>query len=432
MITKKVIFSTLILILILSSFISCTTSNDEDSEGKESGSDPIKITLLNSKGEIQKALEEGAKLYSEKNKNVTLEINPAPAGQSPFEKITALYAAGSAPALQLLDGGDVVKLKDKYLDLSNEKWINDLLENSVDNFVFDGKTVAFPMTVEGYGMIYNKKVVGDDFDVSKLSTVDDLEKTLKELGDKSLVIPSMDWSLGAHFFAIVYSAQGKDYESSDKFFDDLKAGKVDLTKDDAFNGLMDSFDVMKKYNVAKKDPLPVTYEKGPEMIGKEEIGLWFMGNWSWPQIESFSEGNTDYGFAPVPISNNKDDYGNSQIVAGVTKYVSLDKEQNSKDQQDEAKKFLDWLVYDEEGQDLIVNKCNIVPAFTNIELEPIDPLGKSLKQYIDNENTLLFMNLLPPDHWKNVGASMQKYLAGKINRKELAKEVEEYWKNVKE
>jgi raffinose/stachyose/melibiose transport system substrate-binding protein len=79
-----------------------------------------------------------------------------------------------------------------------------------------------------------------------------------------------------------------------------------------------------------------------------------------------------------------------------------------------------------------VNKANVIPAFKNITLEPQDPLAKSIGQYMKESNTLKleFNTILPPDHWSKLGASMQKYLAGKIDRKGLIDEIENYWKNV--
>ena len=43
---------------------------------------------------------------------------------------------------------------------------------------------------------------------------------------------------------------------------------------------MDTFDVMMKYNIDKASPLSGAYERGPELLGKGEVGIWFMGNWA--------------------------------------------------------------------------------------------------------------------------------------------------------
>ncbi|SHF29653.1 carbohydrate ABC transporter substrate-binding protein, CUT1 family [Caldanaerobius fijiensis DSM 17918] len=440
---SKILSIVLSAALLVSLLAGCSTksSNTGNSNTTTSakGSETVKITFLNSKGEIQTQLEDAAKAFTKENPNITVEVLPAPAGQSPFEKVMAMYSAGNAPTLAMLDPGDIAKFKDKFLDLSGEKWVADAIDWTLSVARVDGKVIAFPLAVEGYGFIYNKAVLdkafGGNFDPKSIRTRNDLENAFKKVeasGVKALEISPMDWSLGAHFLTIAYADQSKDPAQVDKFLADMKAGKVDLANNKVFNGLMDTFDMMKKYNIDKNDPLSPTYDRGPELIGKGEVGFWFMGNWAWPQIKTFDT-NGQYGFIPVPISNNPGDYGNSQIAVGPSKFIGIDKTQNNAAQQDAAKKFLNWLVYSQAGQDALVNKANVIPAFKNITLEPQDPLAKSIKQYMEEGNTLKleFNTILPSDHWSKLGASMQKYLAGKIDRKGLIGEITDYWKNVK-
>lgn len=89
------------------------------------------------------------------------------------------------------------------------------------------------------------------------------------------------------------------------------------------------------------------------------------------------------------------------------------------------------MVYSEKGQDFLVNKANIIPAFKNITLEAKDPLAKSISEHIANGKTEDSISTLPADHWAKLGASMQKYLAGASDRAELTKDIVEYWKTVK-
>ena len=86
------------------------------------------------------------------------------------------------------------------------------------------------------------------------------------------------------------------------------------------------------------------------------------------------------------------------------------------------------LVYDEAGQKGMVETLQLVPAFSNIKLEPTDPLGKALKVYVDEGKTSPDC-IVPADHWSKVGAAMQQYLAGKSTREQLAAKVLEYWKS---
>ncbi|WP_424766620.1 ABC transporter substrate-binding protein [Paenibacillus sp. sgz302251] len=423
----------LVLSLIVVMVVTACGNSEESGDSSE-----VKISLLNSKGEIQLQLEEAAKAFKEDNPNITLEIIPVPAGQSPFERASALYASGNPATITMLDTGDVEKFKDRILDLSEEKWMADAVDRSTSLTTFDDKNYAFPLAIEGYGFIYNKAVVdaavGGSFDPATINTTQALEELFTKIeasGKSALIVSPMDWSLGAHYLPLAYAGQSADTEAVSKFVDDLKAGTVDLSSNTVFNGLIDTFDVMAKFNIDKASPLSGTYERGPEVLGKGEVGIWFQGNWAWPQISGFDTADGQYGFLPVPISNNADDFGNTQISSAVSKRLVLDKEQNTPEQQAAAKQFLEWMVYSEKGQDFLVNKANIIPAFKNITLEAQDPLARSISEYIANGKTQDSMSTLPADHWAKVGASMQKYLAGAADRALLATEIQEYWKTVK-
>lgn len=393
---------------------------------------PADIQFMNSKSEIQAQLEEAAELFGEEHPGITVEVITAPEGSSPFERITALYAAGNAPALAMLDAGQIELMQEKILDLSGEKWIADAAAgNLAFGTMSDGSIVAFPFTVEGYAFIYNGAVLdAASVDPTSIKTLDDLTSAFEAIdatGVAPITISPMDWSLGAHFLTISYSTQATDYPGVVAWLDDLAAGNVDLITNANFNGLMDTFDLMKENNLEKDDPLAPTYEQGPESLGLGEVGFWFMGNWAWPQISSFDTADEDYGFVAVPISNNAGDYGNGRITCSPTKYITVDKEQNSEAQQAAALAFLDWLVYEPSGQDVLVNKCSCIPAFSNFTIAPADPLAQSIISYMSEGNTLPMALSVPPDHWSVLGASMQKYLADQIDRAGLAGEIEDYF-----
>ncbi|WP_110929980.1 ABC transporter substrate-binding protein [Paenibacillus bouchesdurhonensis] len=438
-----------VVVVLMALIVSACGGDGSTSSGTNSGTTnaangtntsgkAVKISILNSKGEIQAQLEEAAKTFHEDNPDITLEIMAAPAGTSPFERASTLYASGNPPTMMMLDTGDVEKFKDRILDLSEEKWNADAVENATNLTTFDGKNYGFPLAIEGYGFIYNKAIldeaVGGSFDPATIKTRDDLENLFKQIeasGKKALIISPMDWSLGAHFQPLAYAGQNKDMAEVNKFMDSLKAGTEDLSSNAVLNGLLDTFDMMKNYNIDKKSPLAGVYERGPEVLGKGEVGIWFQGNWAWPQIQDFDTADGAYGFLPVPISNNPDDYGNQEISSAVSKRIIVDKEKSSPEQQEAAKKFLNWIVYEEKGQDFLVNQASIIPAFKNITLPAADPLGQSIQDYIARGKSQESMSTLPADHWAKVGASMQKYLGDAGDRATLIKEIEEYWTSVK-
>ena len=406
------------------------SASDQGSSGKA-----VKISILNTKGEIATQLEDATKAFTKENPNITIDVIQAAAGESPFQRVSSMYAAGNAPSLSMLDPNDVPKFADKFADLSSEKWVKDSSEGALDAGKIDGKVMGFPLAIEGYGLIYNKAVLDKaSVDPASIKTTKDLEAAFQKIqatGVAPIALSPMDWSLGAHFLPMVYMSQSKDAGAADKFTQDLKAGKVDLSSNAVFNGIMTTFDLLKANNIDKASPLAGTYEKATEYLGKGEVAFWFMGNWAWPQIKEFDQANGQYGFIPVPVSNNAADLGNSQIYAGSSKFIGVDTKNNDADQQAAAKKFLEWLVYSDNGQDFLVNKANLVPAFSNIKLEITDPLGKSIKKYMDDKKSIPTITTLPGDHWAQVGGAMQKYFDGKSDKAALATDIQNYWKNVK-
>ena len=117
--------------------------------------------------------------------------------------------------------------KDKSIDLSSEKRVNDIVGDISDIAKNDkGKLIAFPFSTEGVGLIYNKKVMEScSIDVSKINTRSALEeafKKIEEKGKKALVITNEEWSLGDHFLATAYSVDKSKSNDSKGYFDKLR------------------------------------------------------------------------------------------------------------------------------------------------------------------------------------------------------------------
>lgn len=425
--------ATVALTLLVSA---CSGNGDSTENGAgttNEGGKGVEITFLNSKGEILEVLEAAALKFHEENPDITVQIIPTPAGQSVFEKTSALYAAGNPTTISMQDSSDVLLFKDRVLDLSGEKWVADVREGAIDSATEDGKIYGFPMTMEGFSLIYNKEImnqaVGGEFDPDSIVTTADLDELLQKVQDTGVAgsfISWMDWSLGSHLMPIALAAQADDAEGREAFVSQLKAGTAGLGDNEIFNGFIDTFDVLMKYNMDKAAPLASPYEKGAENMAKGEVGVWFMGNWAWPQMKEFDANVDNFAFLPLPLGNTQT--SPSKVSVGTTKSLLIDKEKSTPEQQEAAKKFLNWLVYEDSGQDFMVNQASIIPAFQNITLKPQDPLAVSLLDYMDNGQAGAVFGV-PSDYGKEVGSSMQKYLSNVIDRAGLAAEIEAYWAN---
>lgn len=391
------------------------------------------ITLLNSKAEIQVALGEMGAAFEEKS-GVHVEVMPVTDGDSPYTKVVSLYNSGSAPTLSILDTTDVIALaEEKAADLTNENWTKE-----AENYLTEvnGKVYSFPLCIEGRGLIYNKAVIedalGEEFDPDSITTLDEFEDLLDRLVEggieKPVSLAKEDWSLGAHHLQYIYETYDGTSEGAQEVIEDIKAGSVDLENYDRLSDFLDMFDVLKKYNVAKADPLGADYDEMAIDLVDGKTALWFNGNWAWPNLEEAGADKEDaYGFLPYFMNNDPDDFVNQQIQGSPSKQIMLDGQQASEKEQAAAKEFLNWIVYSEIGQQMLVKTCSIIPPFTNNPYEPSDPLSRDIYEKVHEEKAFNASAIVPNDHWSILGAAMQKYLAGRSDREELTKSIQEYW-----
>lgn len=412
-----------------------SSSGEAASGGGEAASgDGTSITILMGKPEVGKQFEQMLTDYT-KQSGVNVTMIPL-AGQDAYEKMTSLYASGNAPTIMMV-GQEFSEFQDKFLDLTDTDFIKRASEGTTDFVTVDGKVYGTPVTVEAYGIIYNPTVVsgvlGESFDPATIKTHDELRKffaDIKASGTAPFTLSPMDWSMGAHLSNTMFAAQSENRDERHAFMQDLKDGKVNLMENKAFNGWVDTFDILLSENLHKDSPLAPVYEDGPLEIATGDAASWFMGNWAYPELAGIEK--LDYRFIPVPVSNDANEYGNGKIAVGVPSYWCVDKSANTPEQQQAALDFLNWFITTPEGQENYVNQLNFIPAYNDFNVSPSDSMSKQIVELLEKGDTLEWMNTYyPAGGFQAMGASMQKYADGKIDRAGLAKEFEEYWKTSK-
>ena len=377
----------------------------------------VTITIFNSRMEIQSQLEEMARAYS-REKGVNVEVYYS--SDTVTAHLATRYASNDPYTIAMVDPQNIYVLAPSLaVDLSDQAWVKDTeLTASVD-----GKVYGFPVYVEARGIIYNadaiKKATGKDFDPASIKTTADLKAIAEKCGTG---VMKEDWSLAAHYLAEVY----EQHDDPDAFIADIQNGTIKLIDDPKFNQLMDTFDVLKANNYAKDSPLSAEREITEQKLAEGEIGLMFGGSWDWLILESY-DCSDNIGIMPVP--NDANDGSFRKLVGGAAKYFYIDSSEYTTDaQRQAAKDFLNWLVYDADGQSFLVDDCELVPAFSTITLPVSNPLGACVKEYSDAGALIADYLYLPDDHYPKCGAIFREYLAGKINRAQLAAQITEYWK----
>jgi raffinose/stachyose/melibiose transport system substrate-binding protein len=424
-IMKKAAVAALTSVLAVGLLAGCGGGGTADtgSTGAAASGDGTTITVFNSKMEIQSQLEEKAAEYSEE-KGVTVEVYYS--SDTVAAHLATRYSSNEPYTLSMVDAKDVYALaEDHAIDLSDQEWVG----NTTQAISIGDKVYGFPVCIEARGIIYNadaiEKVTGETFDPKSIKTTDDFKAIIEKLKAGGMESPTgvmkEDWSLAAHFLAEVYEQQ----EDPDAFIAGIKDGSIKLAEDPKFNALLDTFDVLKDNNYAKDSAISAEREVTEQKLAEGEIAFMYGGNWDWAVLNAYDY-SENMGMMPVP--NNSGDGSESKLVGGGSKYFFIDSsDKTTPEQQQAAKDFLNWLVMDEEGQHFLVDDCALVPAYSNIDLPVADPLGSSVKEYSDADALIANYNYLPDDHYSQVGASMQKYLAGQIDRAGLADEITSYW-----
>lgn len=391
-----------------------------------SGGDGVSFTIFNSKSEIQEYLEEAAAKYSKEN-GVNIEVYYS--NDTVAAHLSVKYASKEPYTLSMTDAKDIYTLGAEYgYDMSGQEWV----ENTDYAITVDGKVVGYPVCIEAHGMLYNadaiKNVTGEDFDPASITTLDEFTAFLDKLVAGGMEAPTAilkpDWSLGAHYLQQVYEERA----DVDGFVDALYGGTADLANDAKFNSLMDTFDVLMKYNAFAAGPISAEDEQVHQKMSEGEIAFQFGGCWEWNDIVDYDyTGNI--GIMPVP-QNVQDEFSGC-LVGGGSKYFYIDDSEYTTDEQRAAASdFLNWLYSSEDGQKLVSDTCGMVSAFSNNTVTCSNDLGNAVKEYADAGKLVPNYDYDPDDHYSKVGVSMQKYLAGQIDRAALAGEIEQYWSTV--
>lgn len=414
------------------SLAACSGNSSEGDTGSKDGK--VNIIVTNGKGEIDAQFKQAAKDFMADHKDINVQVESVAVGDA-LNVYDKLSASGKTVTLAMFSPYDAThKYKDVGIDLSDEKWNEETNDAIKDE---EGNVIGFPFALEGMGLVYNQTVVeeaaGEGFDPFSINTRDklaDLLDKIKESGVKQPVAYQTEaWSVANHYSSLFLNQT----EDPTETLKEVQAGKFDYNKNEAWNGYYDTLDMLisEDYNMFGARPTGQYYDAAHVAVGKGDSAMLFNGNWAFDSLKALE--GTNFGFMPVPVDNNPDNPLNNKIAAGPTQAFVVNKKA-SKEEQDAAKEFLNWLVYDEAGQDFIVNKSQIISAFKNNPNKVTNPLGVAISDALAAGKTMPFStNYINTGDWTTIlGPEVQKYIANQSKREDLAKAFETYYKTHQE
>jgi raffinose/stachyose/melibiose transport system substrate-binding protein len=433
---KKFNLLALLLVFVMVGFVfsACSSSDEAATPAPTEApkAEPTTIIVTNGKGEITSQWEQAAKDFMAANPDITVEVYSNAVGDSlsAYEKLTT---SGKVVTLGMFEPGSLLEKHNGLgIDMSGEKWASETVDIIKDG---NGTPVGFPFAIEGFGIVYNKavveKAVGGTFDPYSINTRDKLIALFDKVKASGIATPvayqTEPWSVANHYGSLFLN-QGDPAQLTK----DLANGTLKLADNATWNGLLDTMNVLasEKYNKFGKRPLGQYYDEAHVLVGSGKAAFLFNGNWAYDSLKALPE--SDFGFIPVPVDNNESNPMNNKLAAGPTQVLVINKDATEA-QQAAAKKFLEWIVYDEKGQDFLVTKSQVIPAFKNISLSVTNPLGKAIGEAVKAGKTMPFTTnyIIGGDYMEKLGPEVQKYIDKKSKKADLAKAYETYHATLK-
>lgn len=412
-------------------FATACSSDSASGDKKNSGSkdEKIVIDIFQGKVEIADQLKALTDQYTKEHPNVTFNIESVGGGADGAAALKARFASNKAP--DIFDNGgnqEAQTWKDKLEDLSDQPWIKDAFEGTLNGITIDGKVYGQPKNLEGYGFSYNKDLFKKAGITELPKTFTELEAAAKKLKEAGITPFSVGyaewWVLGIHGLNIPFAYQN----DIDGFIKGLNDGSVKIEGNEKFDEYFKLLDLTVKYG--NKNPLTTDYNTQVTQFATGETAMIQQGNWIQPMIDKINP-ELNVGILPMPLGD--DAAATDKLAVGVPGYWVINNGAPDADKK-AAKDFLNWMVSSEEGKAAMTKEFKYIPAFKTVDAkaEDIGPLGAELLKYSQEGKTLPWVWTKFPDGvTQEFGASIQAYIGGQASAKDTMKAFDKSWAKLK-
>ncbi|MEG1560004.1 MAG: ABC transporter substrate-binding protein [Clostridia bacterium] len=407
------------------------------------------VCILCESGESAEVYNAIAKEYS-KLTGVAVSVKTVASGD--YESsLKNMLIGDSAPSLFFIRSDyDLKNLYGFCYDLTNSKLYQTLFDKSFA-FKSDGNVSAIPIDIEGFGLIYNKKIMDRYFALpTKTTDIDSIEKiknfdTLKNVvedmtANKALIgidgvfsstplSPGSQWILTTQLFNIplYYEFQNQiDNAAPRDTYPDFEFKYKDNYKS--------IFDLYTDNSVTPKNQLSrKTISNAMAEFALGKCAMVQNGDFSISRILDIT-GNTvnsdDIKFIPIYMGMN-DESSRGLCISVKQAFCVNDKVKNA--DKEASLKFMEWLFTDQNGLSYATKNLRITPPFITspkpeIIPKPLDnPLSSEIIRYInlsDFKSIKEVYSLIPSEDFKAAfGKALVLYTNGRLTWDEVVEKV---------
>lgn len=419
---------TALLLLAACGSGSNTSGGNNGEANRSADGEQVTIRMFQFKVEIAEPLSEMIEEYERLHPGINIEIETIGGGADYGAALKAKFNSGDKPDIFNNGGFTDLDLWLEHLeDLSDQPWVDDLVDVAKEPMTKDGKLYGQPVNLEGYGFIYNKDLFAQAGITELPKTIDELEAVAQKLQDAGIT-PFINgyaewWVLGNHFVNIPFAQRAE----SNAYIQGLYDGTEQITGDEVFEQWLDLFDLTLKYG--NNNPLQTDYNTQVTEFATGRAAMTQQGNWTQLAI-SETNPDIDIGFLPMPINNQAGDM--DKLPVGVPSNWVIHKNSEVKD---EAKAFLNWMVSSDVGQRYITEEFKFIPAYKSIEAdeEVLGQLAADIIRYSQEGKTIGWTWFKFPNGEatsNKFADAMQAYIGEKTTREGLLESFQSIWEEM--
>lgn len=302
--------------LVLAVLAGCSSPGSETPDGEISGT--LQVLVSSAEGS-DNAFEQLNAAFEKAYPDITVEFSSSPNDAFAAARSSRLTAGNLDITLgQPFEIPDFVadpQLGDDALsadaglfeDLTDQPFLDNFIPSVIDSLKYKGKNYTVPTGLSYYTGVFYNKTLFDSLGLEIPTTwteFQDVAAALEKAGVAPLGIGGKDgWPAGLLMQAVVQST----YPSRDDklaLAADLYAGDVSLT-DDTQVEVLDKVEYL--YSIAQPNFTGVAYTAIPSEFAAQNVAMTIDGTWNQTTIDAAIGGAFDYGYFPLPASDDAAD-----------------------------------------------------------------------------------------------------------------------------
>ncbi|PAE08333.1 hypothetical protein CHI12_06445 [Terribacillus saccharophilus] len=412
---KKLLYGLFAVLLLLLS-----ASNMPLEKEEVQAEQTVSLTIRNPKVEVASEFEDMVSMYEKTHPHIRIQVETVGGISDDFSDLKTQMAIGEGPDIFTNVGYSATEEWIRYLeDLSEESWVLDARDGTLDPVTEGGKVYGMPMNIEGFGIVYNKALF-QKAGINELpDTYTELEKAASQL-KKIGVTPFAngyyeEWKLGHHLTSLAFAEQS----DPETFMSDLTEGKASFADNNSFQNMLRFLDLTLAYG--SPHAATTDYYAEMEVFQQGEAAMIVQGNWVEPLLAKQAP-ELDAGMFPIPLDNQ----GNAQLVTGVPSYWVVNKQSGAAEKR-EAKRFLKWMAESEEGQAYQTEHLRFVSAFRSVQPPETSLSGDTWRRYDQQERRNFNWSSYPPPMKDAFGRILKQYVNEEMSKQDALQDLNHAW-----